>query len=55
MPIQLVEPGQTPEIHDTPKGVVVGIDLGTTHSVVAYVPDKKPEKGFRDCSSERLL
>lgn len=43
MPIQLVEPGQTPDLHGTVKGVVVGIDLGTTHSVVAYVPDKVPE------------
>lgn len=43
MPIQLVEPGQTPDLHDLKKGVVVGIDLGTTHSVVAYVPDKTPE------------
>ena len=43
MPIQLVEPGQTPDLHDAKKGVVVGIDLGTTHSVVAYVPEKKPE------------
>lgn len=43
MPIQLVEPGQTPDLHDVKKGVVVGIDLGTTHSVVAYVPDKAPE------------
>jgi len=43
MPIQLVEPGQTPDLHDSKKGVVVGIDLGTTHSVVAYVPEKKPE------------
>ncbi|MBL8676922.1 MAG: Hsp70 family protein, partial [Alphaproteobacteria bacterium] len=43
MPIQLVEPGQTPDLHDVKKGVMVGIDLGTTHSVVAYVPDKTPE------------
>ncbi|MBY0272652.1 MAG: Hsp70 family protein [Alphaproteobacteria bacterium] len=43
MPIQLVEPGQTPDLHDAVRGVVVGIDLGTTHSVVAYVPDKTPE------------
>jgi molecular chaperone HscA len=43
MPIQLVEPGQTLDLHDAKKGVVVGIDLGTTHSVVAYVPEKKPE------------
>ncbi len=43
MPIQLVEPGQTSELHNPKKGVVVGIDLGTTHSVVAYVPNKIPK------------
>lgn len=42
MLLQLVEPGQTPDPHSTPKGVVVGIDLGTTHSVVAYVQEGKP-------------
>lgn len=44
MLLQLVEPGQTPDPHaSSEKGVVVGIDLGTTHSVVAYVRDGKPE------------
>jgi molecular chaperone HscA len=43
MLLQLVEPGQTPDPHSTPQGVVVGIDLGTTHSVVAYVRDGKPQ------------
>ncbi|MBX9621644.1 MAG: Hsp70 family protein [Alphaproteobacteria bacterium] len=43
MPIQLVEPGQTPDLHNPKKGVVVGIDLGTTHSVVAYVPNTTPK------------
>lgn len=43
MLLQLVEPGQTPDPHASPKGVVIGIDLGTTHSVAAYVQDGKPE------------
>lgn len=43
MLLQLVEPGQTPAPHATPQGVVVGIDLGTTHSVVAYVKEGKPQ------------
>lgn len=43
MLLQLVEPGQTPELHSSPKGIVVGIDLGTTHSVVAYVDKGKPQ------------
>ena len=41
--LQLVEPGQTPAPHALPQGVVVGIDLGTTHSVVAYVKDGNPQ------------
>ncbi|MBP9692164.1 MAG: Hsp70 family protein [Alphaproteobacteria bacterium] len=41
--LQLLEPGQTPDLHDPSKGVVVGIDLGTTHSVVAVVKDGKPQ------------
>jgi len=43
MLLQLVEPGQTPDPHSTPKGVVVGIDLGTTHSVVAIMQGEKPQ------------
>lgn len=43
MHLQLVEPGQTPELHTQPQGIVVGIDLGTTHSVVAFVKDGKPQ------------
>jgi molecular chaperone HscA len=40
MLLQLVEPVQTPDPH---QGVVIGIDLGTTHSVAAYVRDGKPQ------------
>jgi molecular chaperone HscA len=44
MLLQLVEPGQTsdPHFHSHSKGIVVGIDLGTTHSVVAFVQNEKP-------------
>ncbi len=42
MLLQIVEPGQTPDPHTSSKGVVVGIDLGTTHSVVAIVQNDKP-------------
>jgi molecular chaperone HscA len=33
--LQLVEPGQTSSSHDEKKGIAVGIDLGTTNSLVA--------------------
>lgn len=42
MLLQLVEPGQTTEPHASSKGVVVGIDLGTTHSVIAVVQNERP-------------
>lgn len=42
MLLQLVEPGQTPVPHASTDGMVIGIDLGTTHSVAAYVQDGKP-------------
>ncbi|MBA3812956.1 MAG: Hsp70 family protein [Alphaproteobacteria bacterium] len=40
--LQLVEPGQTPDPHAVKRGIVIGIDLGTTHAVAAYVRDGKP-------------
>lgn len=43
MLLQLVEPGQTPEPHVSANGVVIGIDLGTTHSVAAFVRDGTPQ------------
>jgi molecular chaperone HscA len=33
--LQIYEPGQTPAPHEGEKGTAIGIDLGTTHSVVA--------------------
>ena len=40
MLLQIHEPGQTPDPHD--HGVAVGIDLGTTHSVIAILRDGVP-------------
>ena len=39
--LQIHEPGQTPLPHE--KTVAVGIDLGTTHSVVAIAESSKPQ------------
>lgn len=40
MLLQIHEPGQTPAPHDN--GAAVGIDLGTTHSVIAILKDGQP-------------
>ncbi|HEX9449390.1 MAG TPA: Fe-S protein assembly chaperone HscA [Dongiaceae bacterium] len=37
MLLQIHEPGETPEPHAMQRGIAVGIDLGTTNSVVAIV------------------
>lgn len=42
MLLQLSEPGETPLPHSEEEQIVVGIDLGTTHSVMALVQDGKP-------------
>jgi molecular chaperone HscA len=39
MLLQLVEPGQTPLPHAQEESFAIGIDLGTTHSLVAFVAD----------------
>ena len=36
MLLQIYEPGQTPLPHETDPSIAIGIDLGTTHSVLAY-------------------
>lgn len=41
--LQIHEPGETPMPHDDPRGLAVGIDLGTTNSVVAIAHEQKPE------------
>ena len=41
IPIDLSK-GQIKEIKERPNDIIIGIDLGTTNSLVAYVEDKKP-------------
>ncbi len=41
--LQIHEPGETPTPHDDQRGLAVGIDLGTTNSVVAIAIGQKPE------------
>ena len=38
--LQIHEPGHTPDPHDN--GAAVGIDFGTTHSVIALMKDGRP-------------
>ncbi len=42
MLLQLVEPGQTPLPHTNDKSVAIGIDLGTTNSLAAFVKNDQP-------------
>jgi len=41
--LQIHEPGETPLPHDGERGIAIGIDLGTTNSVVAIAPTEAPE------------
>lgn len=41
--LQIHEPGQTPAPHAEAATTAIGIDLGTTHSVVAISNDQQPE------------
>lgn len=41
--LQIHEPGETPEPHEVKSELAIGIDLGTTNSVVAISNDGKPE------------
>jgi molecular chaperone HscA len=54
MLLQIHEPGQTPAPHEQERGLAVGIDLGTTNSVVAVSIAGRPEV-LRDEEGEGLL
>ena len=52
--LQIHEPGETPLPHVDARGLAVGIDLGTTNSVVAIAHDQKPEV-LRDEAGQGLV
>ncbi|HEX6121088.1 MAG TPA: Hsp70 family protein, partial [Dongiaceae bacterium] len=52
--LQIHEPGETPEPHAEAPGIAIGIDLGTTNSVVAVVDGERPEV-LRDAQGEGLI
>ena len=52
--LQIHEPGETPLPHDDARGLAVGVDLGTTNSVVAIAHDQKPEV-LRDETGQGLV
>jgi molecular chaperone HscA len=54
MLLQIHEPGQTPAPHDQDRGLAVGIDLGTTNSVVALAIGDRAEV-IRDEKGDGLL
>ena len=54
MLLQIHEPGETPEPHAQERGIAVGIDLGTTNSVVAVVDGEQPEV-LRDAHGDGLI
>jgi molecular chaperone HscA len=54
MLLQLHEPGETPGPHEDERGLAVGIDLGTTNSVVAIVREGAAEV-LRDAEGHGLL
>ena len=54
MLLQLVEPGKTPLPHEKGKTTAIGIDLGTTHSLVAVFQQGSP-KVLRDETGVSLL
>jgi len=54
MLLQIHEPGETPEPHAQDKALAVGIDLGTTNSVVAVAHDGTPEV-LRDDRGKALV
>ena len=53
--LQITEPGAAPEqTEDAPQAVAVGIDLGTTNSVIAVSRDGQP-KVLEDDNGEALV
>ena len=54
MLLQIHEPGETPEPHARERGIAIGIDLGTTNSVVAVVDGEQPEV-LRDTHGDGLI
>ena len=54
MLLQIHEPGETPEPHAKERGIAIGIDLGTTNSVVAVVDGEQPEV-LRDERGDGLI
>ena len=54
MLLQIHEPGETPEPHALERSQAIGIDLGTTNSVVAMVSGSHPEV-LRDAHGEGLV
>ncbi len=54
MLLQLVEPGTTPDPHEERDEIAIGIDLGTTHSLVAITIEGHPYL-LRDESGEARL
>jgi len=54
MLLQIHEPGETPEPHAQERGLAIGIDLGTTNSVVAAVDGEQPEV-LRDAHGDGLI
>lgn len=52
--LQIHEPGETPAPHEGDEKLAVGIDLGTTNSVVAVSRETKPEV-LRDESGDALV
>ncbi|WP_040476646.1 Fe-S protein assembly chaperone HscA [Paramagnetospirillum caucaseum] len=54
MLLQLHEPGESPAPHESERGLAVGIDLGTTNSVVALARDGATEV-LRDADGKGLI
>ena len=52
--LQIHEPGQTPAPHEGEKSLAIGIDLGTTHSVVAHSRDQEVEV-IRDTHGDAII